>query len=363
VNYRDGGGQRRFKQFMRKTDAARWMHETCVDVSQGIHTASSQSATINEAGEIFIRSRELAGREPVTVSDYLSLLNNHVYPEIGYVRLCDLTTPGLIELRDSMLQTKSRPLVRRVFGLLRMVLTEAQRRGLVAQNAARGIQVDLSSRDKRMLEVGLDIPSRDEIRLLVEASEGRWRPLLVTAIFTGARSSELRGLTWSHVDFGAGQIRVRQRADKLNRIGPPKSRAGQRDIPMVPMVTNVLREWRLQCPRGELGLVFPTGAGRVEGHSNICKRGFFPTQRAAQLLSEMGAQKYRFHSLRHFYASWCINSRESGGLGLPLKRVQYLLGHSTAQMTLDTYGHLFPVQDESGLFADAEKALMSCNTM
>jgi len=129
----------------------------------------------------------------VTVADYLSLLTNHIYPEIGCVRLCDLTTPGLIELRDSMLQTKSRPLMRRVFGLLRMVLTEAQRRGLVAQNAAQGIQVDLSSRDKRMLEIGIDIPSRDEVRMLVEASKGRWRPLLVTAIFTGARSSELRG--------------------------------------------------------------------------------------------------------------------------------------------------------------------------
>ena len=156
---------------------------------------------------------------------------------------------------------------------------------------------------------------------------------------------------------------MRQRADKLNRIGAPKSRAGQRDIPMGPMVRNVLREWRLRCPRGEQGLAFPTGAGRVEGHSNICRRGFFPTQEASQLFSEKGGAKYRFHSLRHFYASWCINSQESGGLGLPLKRAQYLLGHSTAQMTLDTYGHLFPVQDESGLFADAEKALMACNTV
>jgi integrase len=346
VSYRDGSGQRRFKQFKKKTDAERWMHRTVVDVSQGIHTASSQSVTVNEAGEVFIRSRELAGRQPVTIDDYCSLLKNHIYPELGGIRLSDLTSPGLIQVRDKMLGEKSTSLVRRIFKLLSM-----------------GIKVDGTMRERRMLEVGVNIPSREEVRLLINATEGRWRAFIITAAFTGMRCSELRGLAWCNVDFQAGKIRVRQRADKYNCLGPPKSRAGTRDLPMSPMVRNALREWKLQCPPGDLGLVFPTGTGRVEGLSNIYKQGIFPAQQQAGLITEDGSPKYRLHGLRHFFASWCINTKQDGGLGLPPKRVQYLLGHSTIQMTFDTYGHLFPAEDELGAFEDAEKALMACNTM
>ena len=79
----------------------------------------------------------------------------------------------------------------------------------------------------------------------------------------GLRATELRGLTWDHVDFDANMIRVRQRADRWNVIGPPKSEAGRRDIPMVPMLMNTLMEWKLACPNGDLDLVFPNGAGGV----------------------------------------------------------------------------------------------------
>ena len=52
------------------------------------------------------------------------------------------------------------------------------------------------------------------------------------------------------------------------------------------------------------------------------------------------------HALRHFYASWCINRVEDGGLGLPSMVVQRRLGHSSIMMTMDVYGHLFPRGDE-----------------
>jgi len=55
--------------------------------------------------------------------------------------------------------------------------------------------------------------------------EGRWRPLLLTLIFTGLRASELRGLRWIDIDLKRGEIHVRQRADRYNEIGPPKSEA------------------------------------------------------------------------------------------------------------------------------------------
>ena len=70
------------------------------------------------------------------------------------------------------------------------------------------------------------------------------------------------------------------------------------------------------------------------------------------------AAKYGRHSLRHFYASWCINRRIDGGLELPLKIVQARLGHASIQMTADTYGHLFPRGDDGAELAAAERAFL-----
>lgn len=130
--------------------------------------------------------------------------------------------------------------MKRIFGTLKTLLYEAQRRGLISQNVAVGVRVDLSDREKRLLEVGIDIPSRAEVRPILDAAPKNWRPLLMTAFFTGMRISELRGLAWCNVDFDASKIRVRQRADRNNRIGPPNSKAGNRDIPMTPMTRNAL---------------------------------------------------------------------------------------------------------------------------
>ena len=74
-----------------------------------------------------------------------------------------------------------------------------------------------------------------------------------------------------------------------------------------------------------------------------------------------GKPKYAgLHSLRHFYASWCIHPVDRGGQGLPPKVVQDRLGHSSIMMTMDTYGHLFRAeQDAEKRLADAERALLS----
>jgi integrase len=207
-------------------------------------------------------------------------------------------------------------------------------------------------RQKGKLKVGVDIPTREEIKAIVENAKGRWRPLLITAIFTGLRASELRGLRWSDVDFEAGEIHVRQRADRFNEIGKPKSLAGERRVPFGKIVANTLREWRLQYPRSELNLVFCNGAGKIESHTNIVNRGLIPAQG--------DNPKYTgLHALRHFYASWLINRPAEGGRGLPPKLVQERMGHSSITMTLDRYGHLFPRSDDAAEIDNAEKALLA----
>jgi integrase len=84
-----------------------------------------------------------------------------------------------------------------------------------------------------------------------------------------------------------------------------------------------------------------------------------PAQVRAGVVDKNGKPKYTgLHALRHFYASWCINRKEDGGLALPPKVVQHRLGHSSITMTMDTYGHLFPRGDDGTELAAAEKALL-----
>ena len=184
------------------------------------------------------------------------------------------------------------------------------------------------------------------------------------------RASELRGLYWESVDLRQAKLHVRQRADRYKEIGKPKSEAGERTIPLPPTVVNVLREWKLRCPKGEHNLVFPTGAGGVEHHANILHRGFEPVQVAAGItvpvldekgkpvatkIENLSLPEYALHALRHFYASWCINRKVDGGLELPMKVVQERMGHSTINLTADVYGHLFPSKDDGAELQEAEK--------
>jgi integrase len=367
VDYADQHGERHIKTFARKKDADAHHARVTVDVGAGIHTADSRSITIAEAGRLWIESGGAAKLERSTLNQYRQHLDHHLVPGIGWVKLAQLTAPMVREFEDRLRTDRSPAMVRKILGSLGAILTDAQERGLVAQNVVRGLRArrqrgkerHADRRQKGKLKIGVDIPTPDEVRAIIAHLDGRWRPLLLTAIFTGLRASELRGLRWTDVDLKRGEIHVRQRADRYHKIGRPKSEAGERTIPLLPLLTNALREWKLACPKGELDLVFPNGRGRVESHPNILQRALHPVQVAAGVTDRRGRAKYPgLHALRHFYASWCINRRADGGLELPLKLVQSRLGHASIQMTADRYGHLFPRGDDSAELAAAEKAFL-----
>jgi integrase len=357
-------GSRHIETFERKKDADARAAQVKVDVGKGVHVATSKSKTVADAGEKWLS--DAADRlEAATVESYRQHFEQHIVPYLGPVKLSALTVPAVRDFMDKLrADGRSPAMVARVIGDLGSILADAQERGLVAQNVVRSLshrkkKREADRRQKRKLEVGVDIPTPAEIKAIIAHLRGSWRPLLLTAIFTGLRASELRGLCWAAVDLKKAEIHVRKRADKFNRMGAPKSASGQRVVPMPPILVNTLREWKLACPKGELGLVFPTGNGGVEALTNIVQRGLQPAQRAAGVVTKDGKPKYLgLHSLRHFYASWCANRREDGGLGLPLKVVQERLGHSTIAMTADRYSHLFPRGDDGAELAAAERALM-----
>jgi integrase len=359
VDYTDQEGERHIRTFARKKEADAYSQQVGVDVRAGTHTPVSKSITVAQAAEDWIKSVELEGREAATLAQYRQHAR-HIIERIGNFKLASLTTPRINGFRDGLMETMSRAMSRKVLASLKSLLRDAQRRGNVAQNVALGVKkIDADKRGEGRLKVGVDIPTPEEIKAILGALKGRSRPLLLTAIFTGLRASELRGLRWHDVDLKGGELHVRQRADRYNEMGKPKSKAGHRTVPLGPLVLNVLREWKLACPKGELGLVFPTASGRVAGHNDLV-RVLKSTMVAAGLTKQNGKPKYTgLHALRHFYASWCINPLDRGGQGLPPKVVQERLGHSSIVMTMDTYGHLFPPSDDADKrLAEAERALL-----
>jgi len=366
VAYADQSGDRHIKTFKRKKDADAFAQETGVDVRAGIHTPASKSPTVAQAAAAWIDRVAAEGREQSTLAQYRQHAN-HINSRIGSHKLANLTTPSINSFYDELLtgdRKVSRAMARKLLVSLKSILRDAQRRGTVAQNVALSVKAAVDKRSEHhQLEVGVDIPKPDEIKHIIAALNqqppgSRIRPLVLTAIFTGMRASELRGLRWADVDLKNAKVQVKQRADRYNKIGKPKSKAGKRTIPLGPDLVNILREWKLACPKGEAGLVFPTAKGVVGQHANIV-RTFQRVVLTAGLKTLDGKPKYTgLHSLRHFYASWCINRKADGGLELPVKLVQARLGHATLAMTMDRYGHLFPSNDDGSELADAERALM-----
>jgi integrase len=364
ADYHDQHKVRHLKTFTTRKAAAAWLVETQGEVTRGTHTPERASINVWQAAELWLERGKVEALERGTLRGYETVVRLHIGPTLGAAKLALLSAPMLEGWRDRLLTGSEhrRPLTRqqarKVLGSLKAILSEAQRRGLVAQNAALSVKVETKKREATKLEVGIDIPGKPEVRLLLAAlGEARWqrlRPLIVTALFTGLRASELRGVPWSAVNFERRMITVRQRADEWGTLGKPKSAAGQREVPMSPTVYNTLREWKLGCPKGELDLVFPNTLGKVQPLSGIAQRGWRPLQKKIGLVDNAGGPLFNFHSLRHFFASWAIEQ------GFSPKRLQALLGHSSIQMTFDRYGHLFPSpEDDQEKFARGELGIVA----
>ena len=340
------------------------------EIAAGVHVADGASPTVTEAADIWLAACETNGLEESTTRAYRNHVRKHIEPLIGEVRLSRLTAPVAQDFVDRLAQRVSRPMLVKVTNSLKSLVSEAVRRGLAATNPAREVRLPDLSRDEKPPE----FPTVEEIRLLLDKADpstgSGLRPFVHTGIFTGLRPSELRGLTWEHVDFKEAVIRVRQRADRLNKIGRPKSKAARRDVPTGPHLLSVLRAWKLAQPAEQRGndLVFPDAAGNVEDHTSVYRR-FGALQLACGIaqprLDEDGKpladddgrpqrrQKYGLHAMRHACASLLIAE------GWLPKRIQVFMGHASIKLTFDTYGHLFKdAEGDQKAMARLESALL-----
>lgn len=367
VDYRDQNGKRCSKQFAKKKDADAFLTQAGWEVSKGIHTAEAGSITVAAAVDLWIKSAEAKKLERKTIDGYESTARLHIVPFLGAEKLARLRKPMIEAFKDQLIETgRSHSRAKRALMFLSLMLSEMERRGLVAQNVASGVKLVSRNREKREVQ----IPEPAELKAMLDHADEDFRPFVLTAMLTGLRASELRGLLWNYVDFEANVIRVVQRADERNKFGPPKSRAGRRAVPMSPRLVTELKAWKLRCPPNLHSLVFPSPEKTVWTYANLMNRRFWPLQIAAGVTVEVldpndGLPvwdehcrpvldaKYSLHALRHGCASLWIKE------GVDLKRLKTWMGHSSIQTTIDLYGHL--MKDSEGdatIVANAERALL-----
>ena len=180
VDYTDQGGKRRLKTFDRKKEADAFAATASVEVREGVHVADSASITVKGAGDLWIAARE-AGEDRLersTTEQYRQHLDLHIAPFIGQTLLSKLTGPKVRAFEDALRENgRSKAMIRKVkvkFGLL---WPTWQERGLVVRNVVRdGKRQKVAKRHKRPLKVGEEIPENAEIKAIVGALTGRWRP-------------------------------------------------------------------------------------------------------------------------------------------------------------------------------------------
>lgn len=368
VSYTDRSGKRQHKQFPLKRDADAYRIKVEAEIAQGIHTPDARSVTVSEAADVWLASCEASGCDRGTLKTYREIANRHIKPQIGAEKLSRLSAPRVVEFRDAMMLTRSHVMAGKAVRHLSMILAEAMRRGLVAQNVARAVKVKRPRGEQQKLAKRAEIPPTEHLRAMLEAADRlsnedpRLPVLLRVVMLAGFRASEVRGFAWSGADLKAPALSVTQRADRWCDIGPPKSNAGQRTIPIGPGLATTLKAWKLRCPPSQLGLMFPNARGGV-----IDQKGFvgllLKLQVAAGLAVDTGnfdrkgrtvwKLRYDWHHLRHVAASNWLND------GIDLKRLQTWIGHENIQLTIDVYGHLIvDAKKDAALAAGAEAALL-----
>ncbi len=333
---------------------------------------SSPITTVSQAVALWLDICEKTGRdgretvEPTTLVEYRrrgKLMQQFPWDK----ELQELEPSDIVQFRDWMLRNKSRDLARRTLSSFHSVVIEMMHQGHIRHDPAAGITIKTGGRYESD-DAEVDIPSDAEMRAILAATATmdtkneqlrktwlRYRPMIYLACFSGMRPSEYRGLPWSNVSEDL--VRVTQRADIKGRLGPVKSKAGRRTIYLPRLVTDMLFEWKEQCPASSDDLVFPTASGRPQLLGRFRKSGWVPLMREAGLLvAKSGGDnslrpKYTLYALRHYFASKLIEG------GSDLKFIQETMGHSKIDTTLDVYAHL--MKDREDVRKRTAEALVS----
>jgi len=273
--------------------------------------------------------------KPATLVSYASVVERHIAPGIGAIRIHDLTRKKVKAFYDRLNADGVGPrTVSKVHAVLHRALSSAAKDGLVVANPA-SIDEDVPTYEAPARE---PLTPEQTICLLRAARGDRLEALYILAATTGARQGELFALRWTDVDLDRGMLAISRAlhdADDRGKlaIGRPKTAASRRRFAIPALAIDALllhRERELTAGRGrDRDLIFPAGNGEPLRRQNFLRRDFYP------LLERAGVPRIHFHDLRHGAATALAS------MGTPVVVVAALLGHRDPVVTLRTYQHAF----------------------
>lgn len=222
---------------------------------------------------------------------------------------------------------RSLPLARascaKIRNLMSMLFNHGVRHGICGINPIRLVR---QGAKRKKIPIVL---TSDEVRRLIEALPLRERTLVLLAAGTGLRMSELFGLKWSDVHFDRHEISV-IRSIVMQVVGPCKTEASQRPIPMDHLLAEALEVWRAQSHyRAESDWVFASVKSRGRWPywgQPIMRKTIRPVAIKLGIKGRLG-----WHTFRHTYSTLLRAT------GADIKVMQELLRHASARVTLDTY--------------------------
>jgi integrase len=361
----DQGGNRRQvrKRFATLREARERLAAITTEVAAGTFV-DARGITVGDYMQAWLARKVAAGDlRASTARSYGAHIASYLVPALGRIKIVDLR-PGHIDemldrIRDGRLGGARPPgpaTQRRIVATLASALSDAAQDRMITWNPARHAKVGKGVRPK------VSPWSRAEVeRFLAATAAERDAALWWTAIFTGLRRGELAGLRWADVDAERRVIVVREQAVVVGHeviYGPPKTAAGDhRLVDLDDATIGVLLEHRLRqdAERAEWGEAW-TESGRVfvaEGGAALHPERI--TRRFRRLTDAHGLRPVRVHDLRHGHASLALAA------GVPLAVISKRLGHSSINITADTYSHLLDGVGQAaasaiaGLFVPAEE--------
>lgn len=329
VRFVDPDGAERRRSFDKKRDADRFAAEVETQKARGAYVdAAAGKLTFREVAEEW---RLAQPHRETTAEQCESRLRLHVYPAIGDRPIGHIRRTELQALVKDRAQHMAPASLEVVVSYVTSVFNAAVLDRRIAVSPAVALPLPRVAPKEPVVPF-----TDDEVAGLVAALPGRWQLAAQLGEGAGLRIGEVLGLTVDRVEFLRRDIRVDRQMVTVPKVGPrlraPKTPASTRTIPipadLVALVSAHVAAY--ECPDG---LLFSFNGGAVN------KTRWSEVWTAA--VAAAGLPKgTRFHRMRHTYASALIAG------GCSVKVVQARLGHKSAQETLDTYGHMFPDDED-----------------
>jgi integrase len=335
ARYRGPDGRVRSRSFDRKVDAERWLDTQLVRIDRGDWSdPTAGDVTLLEWSHRWLATLTL---KPKTRAEYESLLRSRILPEFGTIPINRITPAAIREWSASMTEAGLSPSrVRAAKGRLAQCLQMAFVDGLLLRNPANGIHTPpVHHRRQRFLTVA----ETAQLAAAVEDRQAGSGLVVETLAYVGLRWGELVALRRSRVDVLRRRIEVAEAATEIGGAlswGTPKSHEA-RAVTMPSVVVDKMATY--------LGSVESDGLVFTGPRGGPLRSSGWRSKVWTAALNDTGIVDLRIHDLRHTAASLMISS------GATIKAVQRQLGHASATMTLDLYGHLY--DDDLDALADA----------